>query len=281
MGNKQQQVQVYQPTPPGNYGEQVPVIRYAPPTIAGGNEPLPPKLWLVAFVIFAGILFLMLLILLVAAWAYDMDWRAMFGLWALLAFLALPWGFRTWMDYGSGDKAARDQIRSNEKIEMRAMGNQDRAHERTTVAWDAQQQRHHEYMMAQLDAEKVMTENRRLQRALEYANARGDEFHSELLPTDAFVPGRPDPVVPAVTEWVMGIYDEEGNPDPRVFHTNGWMKAKRPWKSVWAGEEWADEARYLLEEFVLEPDGTGHRLRPGFQDSHSAAVNLAQIRNSR
>lgn len=280
--DKRQQVAVYQPVPPAQPGDQGTWARYAPaPTIVGGNEPLPPKLWLAAFGIFVAGLLLMLIILITLGFALGVSWGTMFFAWSMFAIAALPWGFRTWMDYGSGDKAARDEIKSRERAHARAIHNEDKAHARSTEAWSHQQDLHYAYLMSTVDAEKAIVENQRLQRALEYAHATDGEYRPELMPTDNFVAGRPDPVVPAVSEWVMSLYDNEGRPDAGMFHDNGWMKAGRPWNTVWKGREWATDARRLLEEHVLESEGTGHRLRPEYQDSHSAAVHLAQIRNSR
>lgn len=278
MGDKRQDIQVYTPVPPANPGDPATWARYGPtPTVVGGNEPLPPKHWLTAFGIFALILLAMLGIIVGIFWNYDMDIRAGFLIWGIFAMVALVKGFALWMDYGSGDKAARDEIKAKERAHSRALQHDDKAHERSTVAWTRQQEMQHEYRMAALAEETKRMEQQRELRAMEFRLAHGGDPYFPAMRTDNYVHYAPDPAVPAVKEWVMSIYTDEGVPDPKLFHANGWMKGARPWNTIWKSEPWADDARRIVEEHVLRPEGTGHALRDGFGNSHDASVNLVEI----
>ena len=254
--------------------------KYSPaPTVVGGNDPLPPKLWLAALIGYFVLLVLWVGVGATLVYAVDMDATLVTVVWIIVGAIATVKGFALWLDYGSGDKAVRDESKNRLKAHDRAVKAELKVQMRQLDVAEKRIGQDHEFRMAQLAHEKFLIEDQRDARRTEYALAVGKDARDlPLDKPDNFVAARPDPVVPEVCKWVMNMYEVDGTPRADMFHANGWMKSARPWKTLWASEPWSNEAQVLLERLVLEKDGTGHRLRPEFADSRLASVNLAELR---
>lgn len=274
MKRDQEVVSYFTPVEPGSQW-----AKYSPaPTVVGGNEPLPPKLWLAALGMYLTALLVWVACGFVLVYQganptlVTVVWMVAGG-WATLK------GFSAWMDYGSGDKAVREESRHRLRAHTHAVAAEERVQKMRIEKEAEEGARQHEFRMAQLAHEKYVLEDLRDARRTEYALAVGKS--ADELPLDRpdnFVAARPDPMVPEVCKWVMSLYDVSGAPRSDLFYKNGWMKAARPWNTVWATEPWGTEAQVLLEKYVLIPEGTGHRLAEGYADSRVASVNLAELR---
>ena len=113
----------------------------------------------------------------------------------------------------------------------------------STAKLELQRQQHIE-KMTQADIDQ------RLQ--LSYINADRDQ-----LPRDTLTAANPTPAHKAVRRFLTGCYNDDGFAYPGDVNNAQGMLTRNPWTNQWRGEPWSDDARQLMEKYLLKRTGNG------------------------